>query len=142
VRRRSGRALWPLFAEALDKQPPPGYLLRHLAADARCWPLELRYFDGQNPPGSELTSADLTDERWVLRAWHADRWLRDMQDRFAVRDITTARPDLWASDDPSAPLPDQSGNANLLAFVTGGYLAGGYLADGYLAGGAPRGDED
>ncbi len=135
MRRRSGRALWPLFAEAQEKQPAhPGYLLRHLAADARCWPLELRYFAGQNLAVSELTSADLADERWVLRAWHADRWLRDMQDRFAVRDITTARPDLWASDDPSARLPDetQTGNANLLAFVT----------DGYLADGTPHREED
>ena len=37
------------------------------------------------------------------------------------------RPDLWASDDPSAELPaeTQTGNANLLAFVTDGCLESG-----------------
>ena len=135
VRRRSGRALWPLFDEAEQKQPAhPGYLLRHLAADSRHWQLDLRYFQAQDAPVYEVTSADLADERWVLRAWHADRWLRAMQDRFAVRDVTAARPDLWASDDPSAALPGetQTGNASLLAFVT----------DGCLANGAPHRHED
>jgi uncharacterized membrane protein YgcG len=119
VYHRGGRALWHLFEEAQDKQPAhPGYLLRHLAADARHWPLDLRYFQGQNVPVYEVTSADLTDERWTLRAWHADRWLRAMQDRFTAGDIETARPDLWAADDPAA-----TGNPNLLAFVTSGDLA-------------------
>ncbi|MGZ4432763.1 MAG: neuraminidase-like domain-containing protein [Trebonia sp.] len=135
VRRRSGRPLWHLFEEAQEKQPAtPGYLLRHLAADARHWQLDLRYFQGQNAPVYEVTSADLTDERWTLRAWHADRWLRAAQDRFTVPDIETARPDLWASDDPSAKLPGetQTGNASLLTFVT----------DGYLQNGTPRRRED
>ena len=128
VRRRGGRPLWHLFEEAQEKQPAhPGYLLRHMAADARHWQLDLRYFQGQNVPVYEVTSADLADERWTLRAWHADRWLRAMQGRFAARDIEAARPDLWASDDPSAALPgeNQTGNANLLAFVTDGCLENG-----------------
>ncbi len=128
VRRRGGRPLWHLFEEAQDKQPAdPGYLLRHMAADARHWQLDLRYFQGQNSPVYEVTSADLADERWMLRAWHADRWLRAAQARFAARDIEVARPDLWASDDPSAELPGetQTGNANLLAFVTDGCLENG-----------------
>jgi hypothetical protein len=135
VRRRDGRPLWHLFAEAQEKQPAhPGYLLRHLAADARHWQLDLRYFQGPTGPADEVTSADLADERWTLRAWHADRWLRAMQSRFAARDIEVARPDLWACDDPSATLPgeNQTGNANLVAFVT----------DGYLENGAPRRYDD
>jgi hypothetical protein len=128
VRRRSGRSLWLLFEEAEEKQPAkPGYLLRHMAADARHWPLDLRYFQDQGTAVYEVSSADLADERWVMRAWRADGWLRGMQDRFPVRDVTTVRPDLWASDDPSAKLPteNQTGNANLLAFVTDSYLADG-----------------
>jgi hypothetical protein len=135
VRRRGGRPLWHLFEEAQDKQPAhPGYLLRHMAADARHWQLDLRYFQGQNSPVYEVTSADLADDRWTLRAWHADRWLRAAQARFAARDIETARPDLWASDDPSAELPGetQTGNASLAAFVT----------DGCLENGAPRRYDD
>lgn len=128
VRRRSGLLLWHLFEEAQQKQPAhPGSLLRHLAADARHWQLELRYCQGQDAPVYEVTSADLADERWTLRAWHADRWLQAMQVRFTARDIETARPDLWACDDPSATLPDetQPGNVSLLAFVTQGYLENG-----------------
>ena len=128
VRRRDGRPLWLLFEEAQQKQPAhPGYLLRHLAADARHWPLDLRYFQGQNAPVYEVTSADLSDERWALRAWHADRWLRSVQDRCTSGDIEAARPDLWASDDPSGQLlgETQTGNANLLGFAAGGYLGNG-----------------
>ena len=81
-----------------------------------------------------MTSADLEDDRWTLRAWHADRWLRALQCCFAAKDITAARPDLWASDDPSAALPGETetGNANLLAFV----------CDGCLENGEPRRYED
>ena len=81
-----------------------------------------------------MTSADLEDERWTLRAWHADRWLRAAQRCFAAKDIDTARPDLWASDDPSAVVAAEAetGNANLLAFVT----------DGCLENGEPRRYED
>jgi hypothetical protein len=128
VRRRDGRPVWHLFEEALDKQPAdPGYLLRHLDADERHWQLDLRYFQGQNSQVYEVTSADLCDDRWTVRAWHADRWLRAAQYRFAAPDIETARPDLWASDDPSALVQGetQTGNANLLAYVTEGCLDGG-----------------
>lgn len=126
VRRAEVRPLWHLFEEALDKQPAdPGFLLRYLGADARHWPLELRYFQGQSSPVYEVTSADLCDDRWTVRAWHAGRWLRAARRRFAAPDIEAARPDLWASEDPSAVLPGetQAGNASLLAYVAGGCLA-------------------
>jgi hypothetical protein len=128
VRRRGGHQLWHLFDEAQQKQPPhPGYLLRHMGADARHWQLDLRYFQGQNTPVYEVTSTDLCDDIWTLRVWHADHWLRALQDRFAARDIEAARPDLWASDDPAAPLPGetQAGNANLVALVTDSFLENG-----------------
>jgi hypothetical protein len=128
VRRRCQRQLWHLFEEARERQPAdPTSLLRHLGADARDWPLELRYFQGQAVGVYAVTSADLADERWTLRAWHADRWLRDARRRFGAADITAARPDLWASDDPSAALAgeSQTGNANLVAFVSDGCLASG-----------------
>jgi Tc toxin complex TcA C-terminal TcB-binding domain len=128
VRRRGQRQLWHLFEEARENQPADASsLLRHLGADARDWPLELRYFQGQDVPVQALTSTDLADERWTLRAWHADRWLRAARRRFATSDPASARPDLWASDDPSRGLPGESetGNANLVAFVTGGCLDNG-----------------
>jgi hypothetical protein len=128
VHRRTGRHVWHLFEEAHDKQPPdPANLLRHLGADARHWKLELRYFQGQQAVVYDVTSADLTDDRWTVRAWHADRWLRALRCCFAVKDITVARPDLWGSDDPSATLPaeTETGNANLSALVCDGCIEQG-----------------
>ena len=76
-----------------EKQPAqPASLLRHMGADARHWPLDLRYFQGQTVPVYAVTSVDLEDDRWVVRAWHADRWLRALQCFFAAKDITMARP--------------------------------------------------
>jgi hypothetical protein len=135
VRQRCGRELWHLFEEAQQKQPTdPTSLLRHMGADARHWAIDLRYCQGQNVPVYQVTSADLEDDRWTLRAWHADSWLRGLERCFDAKDITLARPDLWASEDPSAPLPGETdtGNANLLAFVV----------DGCLENGAPRRYED
>ena len=135
VHRRCDRRLWHLFEEAQQTQPAdPRPLLRHMGADARRWQLDLRYFQGQGVPVYAVSSADLEDERWTLRAWHADSWLRAAQRCFAAKDIDKARPDLWASDDPSAVVAAEAetGNANLLAFVT----------DSCLENGEPRRYED
>jgi hypothetical protein len=135
VHRRCERHLWHLFEEAQQKQPDdPVYLLRHMGADSRDWQLELRYFQGQNVAVYAVSSADLQDDRWTLRAWHADCWLRALQRCFAAKDIAVARPDLWASDDPTATLPGEgeTGNGNLSAFV----------CDGCLENGEPRRYED
>jgi hypothetical protein len=127
VRRRTGHHLWHLFSEARDRQPAhPGHLLSHLGADERHWPLDLRYFQSQDmtPGVYAVTSADLQDERWTLRAWRADAWLRSLERAFTVPDITLARPALWASDDPAAALTGETttGNANLWTLVTSGFL--------------------
>lgn len=131
VRQRSDRHLWHLFEEAEEKQPAqPAYLLRHMGADSRHWHLDLRYFQGQYVPVYSVTSIDLEDDRWVVRAWHADRWIRTLLCSFAPKDITVARPDLWASDDPSALVAGETetGNGNLSAF----------LCDGCFENGEPR----
>ena len=77
-----------------------------------------------------VTSDDLEDDRWGVRVWHADRWLSALVCHFAAKDLTTARPDLWASADPSAFVFGESktGNANLSDF----------LCDGCLENGEPR----
>lgn len=126
VRECSGRHLWYLFDEAQEKHPAqPASLLRHMGADSRHWELDLRYYQGQSVPAYKVTSSDLEDDRWVVRAWHADRWLRALECFFTVQDITKARPDLWASDDPSDPSAlvageTETGNANLSAFLCDG----------------------
>lgn len=135
VHARCERHLWLLFAEAFEKQPAdPDSLLRHMCADARHWPLDLHFFQDQTSPIYAVTSHDLEDDRWMVRAWHADRWLCRLWLRFTVKDMTQARPDLWASDNPGAPVfgQPQTGNANLLKF----------LCDGCFENGAPRRYED
>jgi hypothetical protein len=125
VRENCDRHLWLLFEEARDKKPAdPGSLLRHMCADARHWPLDLHFYQDQSAPVYAISSADLEDERWMVRAWHADLWLRGLWRHFTVKDITQARPDLWASADPAALVAGEAvtGNANLLQFLYDGCL--------------------
>jgi hypothetical protein len=135
VRDHCERHLWLLWAEARDTHPAvPDGLLRHMCADARHWPLDLHFFQDQTAPVYAVTSTDLEDDRWTVRAWHADLWLRRLWQHFTVKDITQARPDLWASDDPAEIVPGaaETGNANLLRF----------LCDGCFDDGAPRRYDD
>jgi Tc toxin complex TcA C-terminal TcB-binding domain len=125
VKSRSDRHLWLLFEEAEAQQPAdPTSLLRHMGADARHWAPDLHFFQGQFSAVYPVTSADLEDDRWMIRAWHADRWLQQLWRHFTVKDITKVRPDLWASDDPGATVfgEAQTGNANLLQFLCDGLL--------------------
>jgi hypothetical protein len=125
---RGGHEVWRIFLEAAEKHPAdPAYLLRQIGSAPDDWPLELRYFQSQTAPVLHLNYADFVDERWVVRAWHADRWLSAMQTHFAAAKLEDARPDLWAADDPSAKLQleTQTGNANLLAFALAGAFDNG-----------------
>ena len=131
VARRCQRDVWMLFDEAHEKQPAhPAYLLRHMGIDARHWQLDVHYFQAQSSPIYALTSADLEDDRWVVRAWHANEWVRRLLHYFCAKDIRQARPDLWASDDPSAVVPgtgwdgnpNPTGNANLFHFFVDGCI--------------------
>jgi hypothetical protein len=125
------RPVWLLFEEARTRQPDnPAQLLRHLDVDLRHAPLVLGYFAGQSTPVYRLTSADLEDDRWTVRAWHGERWVRSLLCNFLPRDVSQARPELWASDDPGALVAGETatGNANLSRF----------LGDGLLENGEPR----
>jgi hypothetical protein len=112
----------PLFAEALAGNPPnPAPLLNIIGADPALAPLEIRYYQDQTSQIYTVSSADLTDERWLVRVWHAQAWLTALQVHFHPRRIDQARPDLWVAADPGAPVPAagvaQTGNANLTALV-------------------------
>jgi Tc toxin complex TcA C-terminal TcB-binding domain/Protein of unknown function (DUF2934) len=133
VHRLCNTHLWRLFYDAQVKPPTdPAQLLEHIGSHSKYWDLDLRFYQDQNTPIYSVTSADLQDDRWLVRAWHADRWIRRLLNRFHPKDISKARPDVWASQDPSALVPasgvSETGNANLTAFV----------ADGCLANGEPR----
>jgi hypothetical protein len=130
VHRRCKGQLWLLFDEALLQQSADvAPLLRHIGADPRYWNLDLRFYQDQNTPIYSVTRTDLEDERWLMRVWHADRLVRDRLFSFAPQAIAAARPDFWASLDPSAPVPasgvSETGNANLSQFLTYGCLESG-----------------
>jgi hypothetical protein len=112
--------LWALFDEAVQTNPTnPVGLLRHMGARKRDWQLDLRYYQDQFNPPYSVTSNDLEDDRWVVRAWHADRLVRILLEGSSDHDAALARPDLWASDDPSAVVGIETvtGNANLSTFL-------------------------
>jgi hypothetical protein len=135
IRHRHDREFWRLFADAEKTKPADAApLLAKLGVEPKCRPLGLRYYTAQNAPVYTVTGADLEDERWGIRVWHAERWIGALERHFAVKDIAAARPDLWASDDPSALGSGETvtGNANLSAFV----------GDGCLENGAPRRYDD
>jgi hypothetical protein len=135
IRRRHDREFWHLFADAEKTKPAdPTPLLAKLGVEPKCRPLGLHYYVAQNTPVYAITATDLEDERWGIRVWHAEHWIGAIECRFAVKDVGAARPDLWASDDPSAPVAGETaaGNANLSAFI----------GDGCLENGVPRRYDD
>jgi hypothetical protein len=126
AREQHERPLWLLFDEAKSKQPAhPAFLLRHLGIDSRHSNLLLDYYV-RPAPGSlyAITAADLQDDRWVVRIWRGEEWIRRMLRCFCPSDITQAQPALWVADDPSVPVPPGtvSGNQNLTELVDDGFL--------------------
>jgi hypothetical protein len=109
--------VWLLYDEAAENQPDdPAQLLRHLGVELSHAPLVLAY-----DPGFAVAAADLTDERWSTRVWHADQVVRQVDRRFRFADLADARPGLWAAADPLG----SGGNANLTAVVRAGYVDSG-----------------
>jgi hypothetical protein len=126
VRAGAARAgkhnIWLLFQDALANNPAnPAPLLNYIGVDPAIAPLDLRYYQDQTSPIFMVSSANLTDERWLVRVWHARTWLRALQTNFHPRQMAKARPDLWVALDPSAPVPasgvTETGNANLTALL-------------------------
>ena len=135
AQRRCEGPLWLLFYEAVVKPlTDTAQLLRHIGAEPRYWKLDLSYYQDQFNVVYPVTTTDLEDERWLVRVWHADRWIRGLLHRFHPKEIGKARPDLWASQYPSALVKDEreTSNANLSAF----------LCDGCFENGEPRRYED
>jgi len=141
VRKEVSRAcegpVWHIFSEASANPPSdPAQLLSHIGANPGYWHIDLRFCQDQNTAIYSVSADDLEDDRWLMRVWHADRWLRRVQNRFHPKGLSAARPDLWAAPDPGAPMPasgvSETGNENISAF----------LVDGCLENGKPRRYED
>ncbi|MEO6921017.1 MAG: neuraminidase-like domain-containing protein [Collimonas sp.] len=119
------RPVWLLFEDALEKQPDnPEQLLRHLEIDARHASLVSRYFQSQTTAVHAINTTDLEDDRWTVRVWHGDRWVNNLVKHFTPQNIATARPDLWAADDPGQLVTGEvkTGDANLVRFIDDGCL--------------------
>ncbi len=122
TQRSPERPVWLLFHEAAESHEDiPGQLLRHMGVDIRHQDLVTRYFDStQAPLFYSVTSDDLVDDRWAIRIWRADRWVRTMRQKFLARDIREAQPYLWASDGPEI-----DGLDNLTKFYRDGCISNG-----------------
>jgi hypothetical protein len=129
-RKAPERPVWLMFDEAAENQPDnPAQLLRRVDIDLSHAPIVLKYYRRY-----DVTAADLMDERWTIRVWHADEWIERIIARFTFHDVNNARPDLWASDDPNVTETNESesGNQNLTRVVQ----------DGLIENGPPRRYED
>ena len=114
TRTQTEQAAWLLFDDAaVSPAEDPRQLLRYLGINATYAPLVLTYDSGY-----AVATTDLQDERWPVRVWRADEWLRGVIDAFSFKDVRDARPDLWAADDPAAG----GGNDNLAKLVQDGCI--------------------
>jgi hypothetical protein len=130
VKEQSCRHLWLLFEEAVqqvhlnypsNQDQRTEQLLRHLGVDIDVSSLLLTYFATVM---KQLNPADLVDERWPIRVWNADQYIRAIKRAFFTQHITKAVPSLWAADDPNAAINGQSGNENVVKFLQQSLLEG------------------
>ena len=97
----------------------------------------LRYFQDQTVPVYALTTDDLEDDRWMVRAGHAGRWIRSLSHCFRVKDIAQARPELWACGRPGGAGCRRNGNRKRQSFP----LLGRWLPRGRRAAALRRPEE-
>ncbi len=117
---RTEQPSWLLFDDAAMSPASPAedpqQILRYLGINASYAPLVLHYDSGY-----KVSTLDLRDERWPVRIWRAEEWVRRLEHAFSFKDVREARPDLWASGDPAA----SGGNANLTKLVQDGCFENG-----------------
>lgn len=121
---RTEQPTWLLFDDAaVSPAEDPRQLLRYLGINASYAPLILTY-----SAGYPVATADLQDERWPVRLWEAEQWVRGIEHAFHFKDVREAHLDRWAADDPGT----SGGNDNLTRLVQ----------DGCIENGRPRRYED
>jgi Tc toxin complex TcA C-terminal TcB-binding domain len=121
LRRRAkaklSREIWLLFDDASDSPTQdPKQLVHYMGINATFAPLVLTF-----DIGYPVVATDLQDERWLIRVWRAEEWVRRIESAFLFKDLREARPDLWASDDPSS----NGGNDNLTKVFQDGCIENG-----------------
>jgi hypothetical protein len=118
VFKHAERHVWLCFVEASNQQPVDAVpLLIDLGVDLDHAPIVLDFHNG--------VSVDwrmLSDDRWAIRVWHAERWVRRLLAAFVPLDLGQAQPDVWAAD---SALAMAAGNANLTKFYRDGMIERG-----------------
>ena len=116
--------VWLLFHESQERHTDDVFqLLRHMGVSVNHGNIVQLY-----NPDYELNDVghegDLNDDRWTIRAWKAEQWLRELESDFYEDDIRDARPDIWASIDPNGVevFATESGNKNLTKFYRDGCI--------------------
>ena len=122
MRREVGRPteqpVWLLFHESAELHPDvPADLVRHMGIDLRHDKSVSQYYFGSGI--FEVKSLELKDERWAIRVWHSEKWIRVLLKRFHPKDISEAKPSLWVN------VKDDSANANLTLFYRRGCIENG-----------------
>lgn len=125
TKRSPEQPVWLLFHESAElHEDKPAQLVRHLGIDLLHHTLVLRYYKA-----FEVSSEDLKDERWAVRVWQSEKWIRSLQKHFYPKNIREARPDLWSSDNPAFLEnifnKEDSGNLNLTRFYREGCIENG-----------------
>lgn len=120
--RSPERPVWLLFHEAGElHEDNPAHLLRHMGVDLRHADIVRLFHDPDEADLTrEVTSADLIDDRWAIRVWRADLWLRALRQAFHPRRIRAAQPHLWASAGP-----EPAGVEGLTRFFRDGCIENG-----------------
>jgi hypothetical protein len=115
VRRCHEHPVWLMFEE-VDRQQPTQLErpLRYLGVELTLADAILTYFD---TPVYSVTTADLLDERWANRIWHANKWIEEIEDTFSSDTLGKTHPAIWASDDPNAVIGSSTGDQDLVQFV-------------------------
>jgi hypothetical protein len=117
TKTRAEQSVWLMFDDAATSPTEdPKQLLRYLGINASYAPLVLAY-----DAAPAFAASDLTDERWAVRVWKAEEWLRGIERAFKCKDVRDARPDLWVAADPGA----SGGNDNLTKLIQDGCLENG-----------------
>ena len=122
TQRSPEQPAWLLFHEAAETHTDePAHLLRHLGVDLRHDTIVLQYFDAEVDDLSfDVSSPYLEDDRWAVRVWQSEKWVRALLEHFYPKDITTAHVFLWVSDGPK-----MDGNTNLTRFYRDGCIENG-----------------
>jgi hypothetical protein len=115
-----GKKTWLLFEEVATQEPIlVQNSLSHLGVRLEDAEPLTTYFA---TPLYSLVWTDLLDERWAIRVWHANAWMKAVQKKVFSESYSSIQPALWVEDDPSVAIGSTSGNQDLVSFVQNALL--------------------